>query len=124
MKQRFQKNQRRRGAAMIEYALLIAGVTLVSAAAVSLFGHQTNDLISGVAAVLPGAHADDNAPIVSGKLIETGISDHDGDAGTPDAISLGISDILENSDGSVARLGRNLGTGADNINQLILEVGE
>ncbi len=61
----------RRGAALVEYGLLIAGVALISSAGVSIFGHKTNDLVSSVAAVLPGAHADDNGPIFSGKLIET-----------------------------------------------------
>lgn len=61
----------RRGAALLEYALLIAGVALIAAASVSIFGHKTTDLISAVAAIIPGAHADDNGPLVSGKLIET-----------------------------------------------------
>ena len=112
--------QRNRGAAMIEYALLVAGVVLVAAAATAVFGHKTNDLISGVAAVLPGAHGDDNAPIVSGKIIETAPQDHDGDAGTPDAIALDIDTIVANSDGTVERLGTRLGT-ASSISQLIVE---
>ena len=61
----------RKGSALVEYGLLIAGVALVAAGAVSIFGHKTNDLISATATVLPGAHADDNGPIISSKLIET-----------------------------------------------------
>mgnify|MGYP002623707808 FL=1 len=61
----------RKGQGLVEYALIIAGVALIAAAAVSVFGHKTSDMIAAVAAVLPGAHADDNGPIVSGKLIET-----------------------------------------------------
>jgi Flp pilus assembly pilin Flp len=61
----------RRGAALVEYALLVAGVALVTAGAVSIFGHKTNDMIGTVAAVLPGAHTDDNGPIQSGHMIET-----------------------------------------------------
>ena len=61
----------RKGQGLVEYGLLIAGVALVSAAAVSVFGHKTNDLIAAMATVLPGAHSDDNGPIVSGRLIET-----------------------------------------------------
>ena len=60
-----------KGAALLEYSLLAAGVALVSAAAVSIFGHKTADLIGAVSTVLPGAHADDNCPIVSAKIIET-----------------------------------------------------
>ena len=61
----------KKGSALVEYGLLIAGVALVSAAAVSVFGHKTNDLVSATAAILPGAHSDDNGPIVSSKQIET-----------------------------------------------------
>ena len=61
----------KKGQGLVEYALLIAGVALISAAAVSLFGHKTSDMIGAVAAILPGAHTDDNNPIKSGHLIET-----------------------------------------------------
>lgn len=64
-------SKKKKGAALVEYGLLIAGVALIGAAAVSIFGHKTSDLVAAVATVLPGAHADDNGPIVSGKLIET-----------------------------------------------------
>ncbi len=61
----------KRGAALLEYSLLAAGVSLVAAAGVAMYGHKTTDMIDAVAAILPGAHADDNGPIASGKLIET-----------------------------------------------------
>ena len=61
----------KKGQSLVEYALLIAGVALISAAAVSVFGHKTSDLIAAVTSILPGAHSDDNGPIVSGHLIET-----------------------------------------------------
>jgi pilus assembly protein Flp/PilA len=61
----------KKGAAMVEYALLIAGVSLIAAAAVSVFGHKVTDLVGTVAVILPGAHTDDNNPIQSGHLIET-----------------------------------------------------
>ena len=61
----------KKGQGLVEYGLIIAGVALICAVSVSVFGHKTSDLISAVATVLPGAHADDNGPIVSGKLIET-----------------------------------------------------
>lgn len=61
----------KKGQGLVEYGLIIAGVALICAAAVSVFGHKTSDLIAAVATVLPGAHADDNGPMVSGKLIET-----------------------------------------------------
>ena len=61
----------KKGQGLVEYALLIAGVALISAAAVSIFGHKTSDMIAAVAAILPGAHPGDNGAIQSGHLIET-----------------------------------------------------
>jgi hypothetical protein len=54
---------------LVEYSLLLAGVTLVCVVAVSMLGHKTADMIGVMAAVLPGAHADDNKPIQSIDLI-------------------------------------------------------
>lgn len=112
---KLQKNRSRRGAAIVEYGLLIAGVTLISAAAVSVFGHKTNDLISAVATILPGAHGDDNGPMTSGKLIETT------SAGTG-TIELDAATIAANVD--TDRLGVNAGMSAAaavNFGGLILE---
>lgn len=89
----------KQGQGLVEYALLIAGVALISAAAVSVFGHKTSDLIGSVTAVLPGAHADDNGPIVSGKLIETTAAE-DGD------IQLDAAAIVTATD--TPRLGANV----------------
>lgn len=91
----------RRGAALVEYSMLIAGVALIAAAAVSIFGHKTSDLIAAVASVLPGAHAEDNAPIETGKLVETTA----GTAANP--IELDTTAITTNS--NTARLGVNVG---------------
>jgi len=77
------------GQGLVEYGLIIAGVALICAAAVSVFGHKTSDLISAVATILPGAHTDDNGPITSGKLIETTA------AGTA-PISLDVATIATN----------------------------
>lgn len=68
----------KKGQGLVEYGLIIAGVALICAAAVSVFGHKTSDLIGAVATVLPGAHTDDNGPMVSGKLIETTGASADG----------------------------------------------
>lgn len=61
----------RKGQGLVEYGILIGGVAIVCIAAVSIFGHKTNDMIATVAAVLPGAHTDDNGAIMSGKLVRT-----------------------------------------------------
>ena len=105
----------RKGAALVEYALLIGGIALISAGAVSLFGHKTSDIIATVAAIIPGAHTDDNGPIISGKLIETtpagsgpiGI-DFQGIAGTSNIDRLGIN--VAGTDG-----------GTDGVGGLVLE---
>jgi Flp pilus assembly pilin Flp len=90
----------RKGQGLVEYGLIIAGVALISAAAISILGHKTSDLIAAVATILPGAHADDNGALVSGKLIET---EQDG---TTDAIELDTTAIFANAD--TARLGNNV----------------
>jgi len=78
----------KKGQGLVEYGLIIAGVALICAAAVSVFGHKTSDLIAAVATILPGAHDDDNAPLVSGKLIETTES-----TGPADGIELNLAAI-------------------------------
>jgi pilus assembly protein Flp/PilA len=99
----------KRGQGLVEYALLIGGVALIAAAAVSLFGHKTSDIIGAVAAILPGAHTGDNAPIQSGHLIETAPS------GTNGSIALDVPTII--SESGTARLGGNvLGSGMGNVN--------
>jgi Flp pilus assembly pilin Flp len=110
------RNRNRKGQGLVEYALLIAGVALIAAAAVSVFGHKTSDMIAAVAAVLPGAHPDDNGPINSGKLIET----TDAAAADTDGIELDAGTIQTNT--NTARLGNNVGlvTPAD-FGGLVLE---
>ena len=61
----------RKGQGLVEYALIIAGVALIGIVGITMFGHKVADLIGTVAYILPGAHTDDNQPIVSGHLIET-----------------------------------------------------
>lgn len=93
---------KRRGAALVEYGLIIAGVALVSAAAISIFGKKTSDMIGSAAAVLPGANAQDNGTIRSGRLIET-------TDGTNGAIEVDTQAITEGGE----RLGDNLGLDID-----------
>jgi len=105
----------KKGQGLVEYGLIIAGVALICAAAVSVFGHKTSDLIGAVATILPGAHADDNGPVVSGKLIETTGAD-------TGAIALDAASIVANSD--TGRLDNNVfGAAAtgDGFGGLILE---
>jgi Flp pilus assembly pilin Flp len=107
MKSYFGRIRNRKGQGLVEYGILVGGVALVCLAAVALLGHQTNDIISVVAGVLPGAHGDDNAPIVSGKLVRT--TDNGGDGITLDVTTNGT-------------MSSNLGiTG---VGSLVLEAGE
>ena len=69
----------RKGQGLVEYALIIAGVALIGIVGITMFGHKVADLIGTVAAILPGAHTDDNAPIVAGHLIQT---DNNGPGGS------------------------------------------
>jgi len=65
------RRAKQKGAALVEYGLLIAGVALIAAVSVSIFGNKTADLIAAVATVLPGSSGTDNLPIVNGQLLET-----------------------------------------------------
>lgn len=106
----------RRGQGLVEYGLIIAGVALIAAAAISILGHKTSDLIAAVATILPGAHADDNGALVSGKLIETDLD------ATTDAIELDTAGIFANAD--TPRLGNNvtnIAGNAVNFGGLIVE---
>ncbi|MEZ5978325.1 MAG: hypothetical protein R3F34_08910 [Planctomycetota bacterium] len=71
MKLHTKARRARRGAALIEYGLLVAGIAIVALAAVSIFGHKVSDLFGLSSTVLPGAHAEDNGPIKSGRLVAT-----------------------------------------------------
>lgn len=57
------RSNQRTGQALVEYALLLAGIALVCVVAVAMIGHKTADVLGVMAAVLPGAHQDDNKPI-------------------------------------------------------------
>ncbi|MBM3820542.1 MAG: hypothetical protein FJW14_16200 [Acidimicrobiia bacterium] len=107
------------GAALVEYALIIAGVALIGAAAVSVFGNKVTDLLATAAAILPGAHADTNAPIVSGRIIETSPNAQgfdDGNSAT--GIGLDVNAITQGN--GQRRLGDNVG-GDGSLSSLVLE---
>ena len=102
----------RKGAALVEYGLLIAGVALISAAAVSTFGTKTSDLVATVASVLPGIHADDNGAILSGGLLETTPGVAGSTAGT--GIKIDVPAIIAQS--AMDRLSKNvIGTTASAV---------
>jgi pilus assembly protein Flp/PilA len=90
----------RKGQGLVEYALIIAGVALICAVGVSIFGHKVAGLIDTVAVILPGAHTECNGPITDGQLIET-------TSGASGAIQLDTATIVDNA--GKARLDQNLG---------------
>lgn len=99
-----------RGAALLECALIIAGVALIVAVAVVILGSKIAELTSGVAATLPGANPNKNAPIVAGQLIET--------TGAQDPGGLNLQGIRINGEAiydstNEKRLGDNLGIEID-----------
>jgi pilus assembly protein Flp/PilA len=105
----------RKGQGLVEYALIIAGVALIAAVAISLFGHKVSDMIGAVATVLPGAHQGDNGPILSGHLIETTNADANGDP-----ISLDVPGILAGN--ATGRLGNNVfNNNSNGFDGLIIE---
>jgi pilus assembly protein Flp/PilA len=108
-----------KGAALVEYALIVAGVALIGAAVVSVFGHKVTDMLGTATAVLPGAHADDNAPIVSGRTIETSTNTPGFDSGNSSTgIGLDINAITESN--GQQRLGDSVG-GDGALSSLVLE---
>lgn len=107
------------GAALVEYALIIAGVALIAAATISIFGHKTNDMLATATAVLPGAHAEDNAPIVSGKVVETSPNAPGMDQGNnATGIGLDVNAITEQNGSS--RLNNDVGSDGT-LSSLVLE---
>ena len=91
----------RKGQGLVEYALIIAGVALIGIVGITMFGHKVADLIGTVAAILPGAHTDDNAPIVAGHLIET---DNNGPG---NSIEISVNGVTQDN-------------GTDRVNEMLL----
>ncbi len=103
----------RKGAAMVEYALLVAGIAIVAVVAVSVLGHKTADLLGTAAAVIPGVNTDDNDSIQSGQLIETKLDQAGG------SITLDIGQIVTNSE--TERLGNNMGYAPTELPTLVTQ---
>jgi len=125
------RRAKQKGAALVEYGLLIAGVALIAAVSVSIFGNKTADLIAAVATVLPGSSGTDNLPIVNGQLLETtqstaGSTAYANPGGGSNGWVLDVTSIAARSDASKSRLndvysgGSSISTG---IPALVLQNG-
>jgi Flp pilus assembly pilin Flp len=70
---KFLKNllKNRKGQGLVEYAFIVAGVAFVCLLALAVFGHKVSDQYSVMAGMLPGAHAEDNAPVASQSFLQT-----------------------------------------------------
>ena len=111
----------KKGAALVEYGLLVAGVALVTAAAVSIFGHKTNDLLAMTAGVLPGADAADQGPIASGRLIETAEDPTVQNGGGDAAIGIDLTEILTRGAAGKNRMNENMAFDDDLMDQLVVD---
>ncbi len=119
MSKMLQRLRNNKGASLVEYALIVAGVSLIGAAAVSVFGHKVTDMLGMSAAVIPGAHAEDNAPIVSGRTIETSTNTPGFDSGNASTgIGLDVNAITQSN--GATRLGDSVG-GDGSLSSLVLE---
>jgi pilus assembly protein Flp/PilA len=110
----------KKGAALVEYALIVAGVALIGAVAVSIFGRKVSDMLATAAAVLPGAHAEDNAPIISGKIIETSPNANGLDQGGNSQTGIGLDVNAITQANGKARLGNTVGADGA-LSSLVLE---
>jgi len=103
--------KRESGAALAEYGLLVAGVTMVSLVAVSVLGSKVGGLIGSVASLLPGAYHDQNAPVQVGQIVETITTDINGDdvrEVVMDAAGIGDSAVNGQQGQNTPRLGASM----------------
>lgn len=99
-----QKSRRqKRGAALVEYALIVGGVALVCAAAVSVFGHKTGSMIGAVGSTLPGAQPQDNGAIAAGRIMDT----------------VNTNGVITIQPGQSNNLGNNLGLSQTQVDNLV-----
>lgn len=119
---RADRSRREGGAALAEYGLIVAGVTMVSLVAVSVFGSKVGGLIGSAATLLPGAYTDQNAPVQVGQMIETRTQDSNGD-GVKEII-MDVARIADQGGGLVGgepatpRLGESMGLDAHDTSHL------
>ena len=113
------RSRRQQGAALAEYGLLLAGVTLAGLVAVSVLGGKVGGLVASVATLLPGATAQDNAPVQVGRMIETRTTDANGD-GSFEQVLDAESALHGQANSPSPRLGTalNLGQDADETSHL------
>ena len=117
------RKRREGGAALAEYGLLVAGVTMVSLVAVAIFGSKVAGLIGSSATLIPSAYTDQNAPVQVGQMIETRTVDANGDG--VKEIVMDVAAIGDEGGGLVGnepltpRLGMSMGLDAHDTSHLV-----
>jgi Flp pilus assembly pilin Flp len=84
------KASKKKGAAMVEYAILVGAVALVGILGMSVLGRKATDLIGTLAVILPGANLNEDRKIHNAQLIE--ITDGDDDTFRIDGSRIGNGD--------------------------------
>lgn len=102
-----QPRRAKRGAALVEYGLIVAGVALVAAAAISIFGHKTASIIAATGAILPGAQQEDNGTIAAGRIVDT----------------VNNNGVITINPGADNNLGHNLGLTQGQVDDLVTDPG-
>jgi Flp pilus assembly pilin Flp len=98
------KALKRKGAAMVEYAILVGAVALVGILGMSVLGRKATDIVGTLAVVLPGAQLTEDRKIHNAQLIEitNGVDDsYRVDAsriGGGDTNRIAVATGLQNSD--------------------------
>lgn len=99
-------NRNKRGAALVEYGLLVAGVAIVTAVAISIFGHKVNDMVGTAAAILPSNDTEDTGTITGGRVVETtggggggpiGIGQNTQDSTMQDMFGVEVDELIDDT---------------------------
>jgi Flp pilus assembly pilin Flp len=92
---------KRKGAAMVEYAILVGAVALIGILGMSVLGRKTSDIIGTLAVILPGVESREDVSLHNASLIEI----------TTDGTTFRIDSNKIAADKSVDRLNANAGIG-------------
>jgi Flp pilus assembly pilin Flp len=107
------------GAALVEYALIIAGVALIGAAAVWIFGNRVTGMLTTAAAHLPGGQTDTNTPNLRGRINETPPNANGFEEGNP-ATGIGVDIDASREASRQPRLDENIGANGS-LSSLVIE---
>ena len=94
------KRRSRCGQGLVEYIIIVAAFALIALLSVSVFGHKVADQYAVGAGMLPGAHSEDNAPIMTGFY--AGITQN-ADGNTVATGGVSWADATGNTDPTVLR---------------------